>query len=42
MIGIVAGALIGIAGGICWYYLLYTQGFESMLYFGETLSNNTK
>lgn len=40
MIGIVAGALIGIAGGIGWYYLLYTQGFESMLYFGETLSNN--
>lgn len=40
MIGIVFGALIGIAGGIGWFYLLYSQGYESMLYFGETLSNN--
>ena len=40
MIGITLGALLGVAGGIAWFYLLYTQGYESMLYFGETLSNN--
>jgi len=40
MIGIVVGTLIGIAGGVGWFYLLYSQGYESSLYFGETMSNN--
>ena len=40
MLGILIGALIGVAGGIGWFYLLYAQGYESSLYFGETMSNN--
>ena len=40
MIGIVVGTLIGIAGGVGWFYLLYSQGYEGSLYFGETMSNN--
>ena len=40
LLGVMLGALIGVGGGIAWFYLLYTQGYERLLYFGEPMSNN--